>query len=443
MVRRSDATGRPHLKWAMALGIVALFGAPTPVAAQGNLDWGPIKYSSCTPDDPVSKLQKRIDDGTAELQFDEKHGYLKSVLAALDIPQSSQMLVFSKTSHQLHRISPWSPRALYFNDHTYVGWVENGDVIEAASVDPVRGAMFFTLRQEKAARPKFIRDKGHCLSCHASSRTQGVPGYVVRSVYPAPDGQPHYGAGTFDTDHSSPLRERWGGWYVTGTHGKQRHMGNELATDRDDPKLDVESGANVTDLSKRTRIQAHLTKHSDIVALMVFEHQAAMHNFITFASYEARVALFQCADMNRVLERPADHVSDWAKRRIRSASDKLLHYMLFLDEEPLSDPIRGTSTFAKEFAARGHRDRKGRSLRDFDLERRLFKYRCSYLIDSEAFHALPAQVKDHVYKRLWEILTGRDDSAEFKYLSKVDRQAIFEILSDTHDGLPDYWKSGN
>ncbi|MAG58043.1 MAG: hypothetical protein CMJ83_17290 [Planctomycetes bacterium] len=424
----------------MAIGV--LLAAGTPIAAQVNLDWGPIKYSSCTPNDPVSKLQKRIDTGILKLQFDEKHGYLRSVLSALDISESSQMLVFSKTSHQLHRISPWSARALYFNDHTYVGWVDNGDVIEASSMDPERGAMFFTLRQEKTARPKFVRDKGQCLSCHASAHTQGVPGYIVRSVYPSPSGQPHYGAGTFNTDHSSPLRERWGGWYVTGTHGKQRHMGNEVATDRDNPKLDVESGANVTDLSKRTRTQSHLTKHSDIVALMVLEHQAAMHNFITYASYETRVSLFQCAEMNRVFERPADHVSDSTKRRIRRASDKLLKYLLFSDEEPLSDRIQGTSSFAKEFSARGLRDRKGRSLRDFDLERRLFKYPCSYLINSDAFRLLPAQVKDHVYKRLWEILTGRDDSGDFALLSRADREAILAILTDTHEGLPGYWKSG-
>src|SRR5215510_13614103 len=83
----------------------------------------------------------------------------------------------------------------------------------------------------------------------------------------------------------------------------------------------------------------------------------------------------------------------------------------------------------------------GRSLRDLDLKRRLFKYPCSFLIYSETFDALPDAAKGAVYKRLWEILTGRDRSPRFAGLSQSERQAVLEILLETKSGLPEYWKS--
>jgi len=440
MNRRNDCYRLP----AMATIVVGLFCFSTVaqhVVAQISFDQEPINYSSGAVHDPVAKLQQQIDDGKVELKFDEEHGYLKSVLDALKVPTSSQMLVFSKTSFQLRRISPWSPRALYFNDDTYVGWVPNGDVVEVSSVDPRQGAIFYTLLQEETKQPKFVRDQGNCLTCHASSRTQGVPGHLVRSVYPSASGQPHFGAGTFRTNHASPLKQRWGGWYVTGTHGRQRHMGNVIAEDRDRPNLDVEAGANVTDLSKLTRTDLYLTSHSDIVALMVLEHQTEMHNFITLANFETRLALHHGAVMNRALERPESYVSDSTERRISSACNKLLEYMLFAEETPLTDEIKGISDFAKDFAALGPKDSRGRSLRDFDLQRRIFKYPCSYLIYSDAFVALPAQIKDRVYRSLWEILTGKDQGNTYTYLSPNDRTAIFEILRDTNSDLPEYWKA--
>lgn len=439
MKRRNEFHKLPAM--VMSAIVVGVIAVDQPVVAQISLEREPINYYSGEVNDPVAKLQKQIDAGAVELKFDERHGYLKSVLNAFDISTSSQMLVFSKTSVQLRRISPWSPRALYFNDNSYVGWVPNGTVIEVSSVDPQQGAIFYTLLQEESGRPKFVRDRGNCLACHASSRTQGVPGHLVRSVYSSASGQPHYGSGTFRTNHASPLKRRWGGWYVTGTHGRQRHMGNVISRESDRPEnLDVEAGANVTDLSELTRTNLYLTSHSDIVALMVLEHQTDMHNFITLANYETRLALHQCAVMNRAFKRPDDFMSDSTQRRISSGSDKLLKYMLFAEEYSLTDKIEGTSDFAKNFAALGPKDTQGRSLREFDLQRRIFKYPCSYLIYSEAFRALPPQVKDNIYQRLWEILTGKDRSETFSHLSLDDRRAIFEILRDTNSDLPEYWK---
>jgi len=402
----------------------------------------PINYYTAPVSDPVTRLQSQIDAGEVQLEYDVDHGYLPSVLKALGVSAESQTLVFSKTSFQRERISPSRPRALYFNDDVYVGWVQNGPVMEISAVDPQQGAIFYTLTQRAAERPQFIRDRGDCLSCHASSRTWDVPGHLVRSVYTAPDGQPHFGAGTFRTNHGSPFSERWGGWYVTGTHGAQRHMGNVVAADEAHPEnLDREAGANLTDLSSTVDTSPYLTRHSDLVALMVLEHQTDMHNLITRANYDARRALRDGRIMNQLLEQPEDHISESTRRRIDNAGERLLKYLLFVDETALTAPIHGTSRFAEQFTAMGPRDSQGRSLRDFDLQQRIFRYPCSFLIYSDAFDALPDPLQEYLDRRLWEILTGRDTSETYAHLSPDDRKAILEILQQTKPGLPPYWKT--
>ncbi len=432
---------KPHFLLASVL-LVGLGPFAASIAkAQIEFEREPIAYSQQTPDDPIAKLQARLDRGEVKFQFDEQYGYLKSVLKALDISETSQMLVFSKTSLQLRRISPRTPRALYFNDDVYIGWIPNSDRIEVSSADPKLGGVFYTLRQDKDMPPKFRRDGGNCLSCHATSRTQRVPGHLVRSVYPSKSGQPYFGAGTYNTTQTSPLEKRWGGWYVTGRHGKQRHMGNAIAEDRLDPeRLDIEAGANLSDLSRLTPIDRYVSKHSDIVAHMVLAHQAEMHNRITLASYETRMALHHGEVINKALERPADYQSDSTKRRINTVKEKLVSYMLFAGEHPLTDRIEGDSGYAAYFESLGPKDKKGRSLREFDLEKRVFKYPCSFLIYSPAFLALPKQVAEPVYRRLWEVLSSDDAVEGYEHLTKQDQQAILEILRDTHPELPAYWR---
>ena len=403
------------------------------VVAQIEFESEPVNYTTAPTNDPIVRLQKRLDSGEIKLRYDEHYGYLPSVLDALKIPESSQMLVFSQTSFQLRRIAPSHPRAVYFSDDTYVGWVQDGDVLEMSTVDPQQGAVFYTLDQTQEPRPRFVRDRGQCITCHASSRTQGVPGHLVRSVFPDRSGRPLLGSGTFVTDHRSPFEKRWGGWYVSGTHGTMRHMGNAIASDRRNPEdLDREAGANVNDLSKFVDVRPYLSPHSDLVALMVLEHQSQMHNFITLANYEARSALHYDGVMNKALDRPSDYQSDTTKRRLDKVSDKLLKYMLFVDEFRLKSPVRGVSSFAAEFSAKGIRDSQGRSLRDFDLAQRLFKYPCSHLIHSDAFAQLPDPIKERVYRGLHEVLVGSDESVEFSHLLASDRRAILSILKDTH-----------
>ena len=408
--------------------------------AQLEFESAPINYQSKPTSDSIKILQDKLQSGEIKLKHDDDHGYLKDVLDYLKVPASSQMLVFSKTSFQLRRISAKRPRAVYFNDDVYVGWVQGGDVLEFSSVDPEQGAIFYTLSQEKSARPTITRDRGQCIVCHASSRTEGVPGHLVRSVYPSRSGQPFFGSGTFTTDHRSPFEKRWGGWYVTGTHGEQRHMGNTFANSQSRPEeLDKEEGANVTSLKDRVNTEPYLSSHSDLVALMVLEHQTRMHNLITRANFTTRSAQHYDKVMNKAMDRPEGHRSDSAKRRIASAAEKLVEYMLFADELQLTDKVAGTSSFATEFEARGPRDSKGRSLREFDLQRRMMKYPCSHLVYSEPFDSLPGEVKEVVLQRLYEVLSGRDDSERFGHLAAQDRKSILEILRETKSGLPQYW----
>lgn len=428
--------GRPGQVQAIVPALFLMF--TTTAMAQTDFEREPILYGKTPAQDAVTDLQSRLDAGKMGLEFDDEQGYLKSVLEVLDISSSSQVLVYSQTSFQLRRISPRQPRALYFNDESYVGWVQGGDVLEIMTTDPQQGQIFYTLSQEKAERPEFVRDQGQCIICHASSRTQGVPGGLVRSMFVSSSGRPQYGSGTFNIDHTSPFEYRWGGWYVTGTHGKMRHMGNVFSKSQHDPEdIDREAGANVTNLSDRVDVSPYLTPHSDIVALMVLEHQTQMQNAITAANFENRSAAHSDGIMNKALDRPQDYRSDTTKRRVASAGDELLRFLLFADEFQLTSPVKGTSGFAEEFQSHGPRDSQGRSLRDLDLKGRMFKYPCSYLIYSASFDQLPSDVKEYVTNRLHEILSGKDESEDFAHLTAEDRKAILEILTETK---PELWK---
>jgi hypothetical protein len=405
-----------------------------------DFDRPPINYTTAKADNLVARLQQQIDAGEVKLPFADEFGYLPGVLKELKVPTSSQMLVFSKTSLQRDRIGPRTPRALYFNDDLYVGFCRLGEVMEVAIADPELGNVFYTLTQEPAAKPKFRRQTENCLQCHLS-RHQGIPALTVRSVYPDRDGNPILSAGSFRTDHTSPLKERWGGWYVTGNHGKQAHLGNLILPRRsvlDD--LTNEDGLNVTDLKGRVDTGMYLTPHSDVVALMVLEHQTEMHNRIAAANYQTKLAHRDADVINELDNAPKGRLTDGTARRVDAAAEQLVKYLLFSEEARLTEPIKGTSPFAEEFEKRGPFDNKGRSLRQFDLRARLFKYPCSYEIYSPAFDRLPASVKERVFQRLWDVLTGKETGKDYAHLSAADRQAIKEILIATKPGLPAYWK---
>jgi hypothetical protein len=399
----------------------------------------PIEYRRVVSNDTVARLQRQLDSGAIKLEYNEPRGYLDSLLKHLRIPASSQGLVFSKTSFQLHRIMPANPRAIYFNDEAYLGWVRGGDVIELAAVDAQMGGVFYVLEQAPVARPR-LRRNDECLQCHVSNGTRNVPGFVVRSVYPDDRGYPIAPLGGFITHHGSPLKERWGGWYVSGTHGAERHLGNmrfdEKGGDYNPAQL---PGQNLTNLEPRFDTRSYLTPHSDIVALLVLEHQTQMHNLITRLNYETRLALHQQAVINEALNQPADAMSDGTRRRIERATDDLLRYLLFTGEARWQTPIKGVSGYAREFAAQGPKDKQGRSLRELDLQQKLFRYPCSYLIYSEAFDALPRPALDRLYRQLWLVLSGQTKDKELAAIPAADRKAVLEILRDTKPNLPAYF----
>jgi hypothetical protein len=280
--------GTTFIDTILVIALVALSVASSALADE--FDREPVKYSSSTPKNRVSALQERLDAGAEQLVFEEDRGYLRSVLRALCVPESSQMLVYSKTSLQRHRISPKTPRANYFNDDVYVGFCQRGDVMEISAVDPSLGAVFYTLDQRQSQKPTLVRQGDSCLLCHASSHTHGVPGHLVRSVFTDSSGLPVLSLGSHRIDHSSPLEKRWGGWYVSGTHGRQTHLGNLIVRGAKSPdEIDNQAGQNVIDLADRVNLDVYLGKHSDLVALMVLEHQVEAHNLITRGRDESRV----------------------------------------------------------------------------------------------------------------------------------------------------------
>jgi len=216
-------------------------------------------------------------------------------------------------------------------------------------------------------------------------------------------------------------------------------MRNTISQESDSGPADF-AGVNVVDLKDRFATSAYLSPHSDIVALMVLEHQVGMLNRLARAGLETRMALHYQHEMNKALSLPADEKSDSAWSRIRNVGDSVVRYMLFQDETRLTDRVEGTSSFTTEFARRGLRDGQGRSLRDFDLTTRLFRHPCSYMIESHAFDSLPKEVKDYIYERLWEILNDRGGKDDPK-LNADDRSTIIAILRGTKPNLPDYWKA--
>jgi hypothetical protein len=417
---------------ALAAITVTLAGAV--VLAQGtgpyrlSRDHAAIEYSTRATRDAVSRLNERIGNGELQLPFEAPpRGYLRSVLKALEIPVSSQTLVFSENSLQGKHINMKTPRAIYFNDTVAVSWAKGAETVEATALDPAQGIQFYSVEQKPQPKPQFVR-RTDCLQCHITAETSGVPGLFTMSVLPLSDNKHEYAQG-WVADHRTPIEDRWGGWYVTGAQVPSRHLGNVAVTHvprsyvRADVAPKLESGAAAFDAS------AYLSPHSDVAALLVLNHQTHMTNLLIRLGWEARVAEHDLATASR--SRQPD---------VGETVRDLVDYMLFVSEAPLPSPVRGSSSFAQDFSSRGPRDSKGRSLRELDLSRRLLRYPCSYMIYTEAFDALPPAARSEVYERLWAVLSGRIADTAYADLSFADRRAIIEILRETKSGLPPYFQ---
>ncbi len=349
-----------------------------------------IDYGSRPTRDPVSDLIRRMQNDRVELESEGPSGYLRSLLQTLNVPIESQIVVFTPDSVQGYRINMRNPRTIFFNDSVAVGWVRGG-FIELASQDPAQGVIFYSLDHGLATRA-VPRRRNDCLSCHNSYSSVGVAGMLAHSIL------------QFSVDHRLPFDERWGGWFVTGRTGSIRHMGNA-----DPDKLfgspRPTDTFNWPSLADRLDESASLSRHSDVAALMVFDHQMHMMNLLTRIGWEARTAAYD--------KTPVD---------LRDAAIEVVDYMLFVEEAPLPGPVQSSSGFPARFAA--------------------LKYPCSYLIYSSQFAELPPPAKAAVYERLWQVLSGQVKDPKYTRLSVEDRTAIVEILRGTIHDLPGYFLTG-
>lgn len=374
----------------------------------------PIHYDAPAIDNAAARLQEQLDAGTAVLPFHERFGYLPGLLQQLDVPIESQLLVFSKTALHSRLVSPRTPRAVYFNDEVSVGYVPGTPAIEVAAIDPDKGVTFWVLEQNAQTAPRLVRESS-CLACHVGQTTLHVPGLMVRSFLTDDAGNPLGGYSRIT--HETELSKRFGGWYVTGKHGTQPHWGNLIGrADEQRQRRQPLFRGNVTELPQTVDASAYLSPHSDLVAHLVLNHQAHGVNLLVRAGYEHR------------LNRRSD------------AEDRLLRYLVFADEPPLTAPLAGTSGFARWFEQRGPKDEQGRSLREFDLRTRVFRYRLSCLIYSPAFDGLPGEVKSRLYQRLYAGLTAETPPADFRHLPLDERQAIVKIVRATKCDLPPGWR---
>jgi hypothetical protein len=390
-----------------------------------DTEYPAIPYSTGARTDAVAALVARLNRGEAKLEFREPRGYLDSLLAALKIDPASQTLVYSQTSLQSRLISPPRPRAIYFNDDVYVAWVQNGP-LEIASQDPNLGPVFYLVDQDAAKPPKFTGELTRCLACHDSYSLsgEGVPRFIVGSGYTGITGMLVSHEGWILVTDRTPLKSRWGGWYVTGRHGDEKHLGNmKIKSLHDFDDLDAHRVGNIDTVDALFDTGKYLTNKSDIVALLVLQHQADVQNAITRLGWDTRTALAAAA---------AGHMeASEAQARIAEPAEELVKRMLFADAVEYTAPISGDPKFVAQFASRAVKDPQGRSLRDFDLTHRLFRYPLSYMIYTAAFDGMPAEAKRAVYARINAVLTGADTSADFAALTPADRLGVLEILRAT------------
>lgn len=386
----------------------------------GVLDEHPaIAWATRPTTDAVAALNRRLETGETSLTFEPGSGYLRSVLAALDVPAASQMLVLSRTGVQRTVTSPANPRALFYNEQVSVGFIRRSPFLELIAHDPEQGAVFYTLDQRPGERPAFSR-QGGCLTCHVASATLEVPGFLTRSLTAGADGTLKLRLGSQELiDHRTPFERRWGGWFVTGRHGTSPHLGNTVVDANDARRSLVAAGAlNAASLEGAVELSGYPAATSDVVALAVFDHQTRALNLITRLGWEARVA----AHEGRVpLETPA----------VTDTLGDLVDYLLFVGEAPMPGGLLGSSGFAEWFSARGKRDQQGRTLHALDLSTRLMRYPLSYTIESAAFEALPDTIRAEVYRGLARVLAAGDPAPRYAHLSPADRLAVVEILRAT------------
>ena len=398
----------------------------------------PHGYFSKDAKDPVTLLMKRVQRGEVLIKEPNGKPLVERLLRELGLNKDTQVLVFSRTSLQRREVSYSNPRALYFNESVYLGWMPNGR-IEIASFDPELGPIFYFQRElDDASSPLLARTRS-CLGCHAGDATNFLPGSLGRSVYPDKSGRSLRSIDDYRrSGHHIPLHDRYGGWFVSGNHGAMRHMGNAIAS-REGGKItiDREQFANLEKLDRFFSTEAYPAPGSDIAALLVFDHQVTMHHRLVEAAYRARQSLFDSK-----LDPKETDVSKLSKGRstdeFLEGRDKVVDYLLFRDETPIPK-VSCDPAFRRAFTANRIADSRKRSLKDLRLDGRIFENRCSYMIYSPTFDQFPPMLKGAIYARIHEILTSPKPVEGFDYLGKDEKRRILEILDETKEDLPPGW----
>jgi len=410
------------------LFLLALLGLGSPRVAHAQTNYSdinapPHNYRERTPMDRFTQLKDALESGKIQLDRSSEKAFVLSLLRVLDVPATSQMLVFSTTSLQLSLISPANPRALYFNEDLYVGYVPGGR-IEIVSLDPELGGIYYILDIPKDASALRVERSERCMNCHASDDTAHVPGLVVKSVVPGPRGGSLTAYRLGQTGHGVPFEQRFGGWYVTGEYGITNHLGNltgklaegKLATIPNPP-------------GGRFDFAKYPVTTSDILPQLLLEHQAGFVNRVVEAAYRARTALF-VSDGKLTAAQEAE-LDEQAKTVTR--------YLLFADEAPLPGKVEGDAAYQADFLRTQRATKDGLSLKDFDLQTRLFKHRCSYMIYSPVFTSLPTPLKKRIYQRLDAALNLKQSDKEISYIPAAEKKVIRAILKATLADLPRDW----
>jgi len=401
-------------------------------AARYDADYPTLGYSKRATHNAFARLQQRLDNGELQLKWRADRGYLDDLLAALNIDTSSQVLVYSKTSLQIDGITAATPRAVYFNDEAYVGFVQGMPLLELAALDEELGLVFYTLTNQSPVAPRLDREAARCLTCHDtySMLGGGVPRLMVLSAVVDSDYSPVSRETSEETNDQTPLRERWGGWFVSGQTGSQLHLGNlPIGLAGRLAGLGDAQRTNLQTLDALLDTRPYLTNKSDVVALMVLEHQTIVQNLMTRASIKLRTALPRLEGGQ--IPKSADGLSGRGQTTLQALLEPLLRQMLFVDAVQFAQPIRGSAGFEKAFEARGPRDAQGRSLRQLDLQTALFRWPVSFLIYAPAFDSLPQLARDYLYGRLLQVLQGHDAKLTLDRYSAADRAATLELLQAT------------
>lgn len=399
---------RSHLLRLAAAGSVLLL-APRLVAQKKEVpdyELPPVRYSQAKPDDAVARLQRRIDAG--ELRFTQTgRELLLAALEALHIPVESQTFVFSKTSLQKELISPQTPRALYFSENVYVGWVPGG-LIEVAAIDPRLGPVFYHFKaSDPAGVPKRFERDPNCMLCHGYFFIRDIPSLLALTVNPDPQGA-LLPRSDFDlVDDATRIERRWGGWYVTGYTGGPNHRGNGFGSGEGKKAAVPANMKRPTELSEFFDTSRYPAATSDALNLLILEHQIGMYNTLTRVGQQARLGQ-------------------------DAAAAEIVDRLLFRRAAPLPAGVQQNAAFVKAFQAGAPRSAAGDTLKDLQLDGRLFRNRCSYLIYSEAFSALPAKLKSEIYALLFEALRSPDPAHRYAYLEPAEKQRILAILQETH-----------